>query len=429
MQFDMGAGGAGSSFGASAPAAPVASTSIAEALGTRRRGAAGRHGSLSRAGSGVIEARPADEAAAAQEVGRFGRGPPRAPAAPGLRARVPAAAAGGRPDSGRRQLSASSSRGSARRRPRPKSAAQLIAEASAHDAPATQEAWKTFGTDTAAGRALRSLYGSGRRAQLSVKAPRPKQGAKLDAEARGSFIPGGAKPGAADPRSAKLDRAAMRSVELPPDYAQEARWERMRPALIDVHPGKRRTAEGIAEAERLAEQAADRPVQSMGRAVATDYEKRRLQLQFQFKGGKALPYAASRDALVGEVPMSLVAGKPVPSVAASRAKARKARAAQGGTREAEHRRPVVAFNLPVDDGDDDEPLRSAAEASARSPGRRAGPSSSTLLGLEAQRDGILKEAEGVLRDDGDVAAIDDVLGRLEAVDSRLADERRRLGRS
>jgi len=215
----------------------------------------------------------------------------------------------------------------------------------------------------------------------------------------------------------------MASVERPPDYAMEARWQAMRPSLIDVHPGKRRSERGIREAEERAEAAADRPAAGGGRGgPAPGFEKRRLQLQFQFKGGKALPPSAMPEALEGEVPMSLVAGRRVKGVGAGR-RARAAGAARGkeaAPAQAGHR---VRFG---DDGGDGGgggrgPLEEAVEAAARSPGRRLGPTSHYLEALEERRDDVLREAG---RSDEDVGA---VVSRLEAIDQRIGEERARLG--
>jgi hypothetical protein len=172
----------------------------------------------------------------------------------------------------------------------------------------------------------------------------------------------------------------MASVDIPEDYGLQRRMERMRPALIDYHAGKRRTARDIDIREREQERLSDRPAAPAGRGSSTAVEKRRLQLQFQFKGGKALPAGASGDALVGEVPMSLVVGKPsVGGVAERRHRAR-------GVREGRASGRGPRF---------EDPGKFAAQAAASSPGRRRLPEAAYVHAIERLVDEILTDLQGL----------------------------------
>lgn len=300
--------------------------------------------------------------------------------------------AAGAPISARSGLSTGS-----RTRRRPKSAAQLIAEykstasldegdvaSSCSDLYQSDKAglWKAFGMHSEAGRALRKLYGAEQAGRRSVRPPKPISGAPLDTTARGEFIPGGASRDAADPRSSRIDRRAMASVEKPVDFSLQRRLERSRPSLIDFHAGKRRTAAAIDEREREQERLGDRPAAPAGRGTSTEIEKRRLQLQFQFKGGKALPAGAAGDALEGEIPMSLVVGKPSAGVAARRrlAATTKERASAAGSR------PAVRF---------EDPGKFAAQAAASSPGRRRLPEAAYVHAIEGLVDEILADIQSL----------------------------------
>ena len=104
-----------------------------------------------------------------------------------------------------------------------------------------------------------------------------------------------------------------------------------------THRPARRTAAAIAQAQeaRRADVRRFRPAPK--KALSTDTEKRRLQAQFQYKGGNALPKAASHGAIQGHVPMHLITGhdptkRGMAAQRASRAQAKRNREKCAGPR-------------------------------------------------------------------------------------------------
>jgi hypothetical protein len=234
------------------------------------------------------------------------------------------------------------------------SARQLIAASRPGGGEDNSDLWKALGTDTEAGRMLRKLYG-GRPNRALEFVPQPRVNPSLAVSKRRPFIPAGASLDAEDPRKASVDHDAAAAVEVPPDYDAMRRLRWKPPALIDTHAGKRRSKASIDVAETRAARLADRAPTHGGNASGTDLEKRKLQLAFQFKGGKSLPPSVAADPLEGEVPMSLVLGRPV--------RGRRA------------------------------PKADAAATAASSPGRKHGPSSAYLFELLALFDDVLRSVE------------------------------------
>ena len=94
----------------------------------------------------------------------------------------------------------------------------------------------------------------------------------------------------------------------------------------------RRTKGVVSRINRTREEEVNRFRPAARKPVATEVEKRRLQLQNQFKGGNILPEYATTKPIEGNVPLSLVLGDRAALVnaerrmaAAKRSKAQRAR--------------------------------------------------------------------------------------------------------
>ncbi len=162
------------------------------------------------------------------------------------------------------------------------------------------EAWQEFEHDTAAGRLLRRVYARAHNRPLESYPAVRVRASESDKPTWCNL-----KPAALDPRQGGECKARQQRVAVPnPLPAPEARA----PAILGV--ARRKPAQVIAqEAEReAADQPAARPMPR--KAVSTDFEKRRLAVINQFKGGKALPAAGLAEPLAGQIPLSLLTGKP-----------------------------------------------------------------------------------------------------------------------
>jgi hypothetical protein len=162
------------------------------------------------------------------------------------------------------------------------------------------EAWQEFEQDTAAGRLLRRVYARPHNRPLESYPAVRVRASEGDKPTWCNL-----KPAALDPRQDGTCKARQQRVAVPnPLPAPEARA----PAILGV--ARRKPAQAIAqEAEReAADQPAARPLPR--KAVSTDFEKRRLAVINQFKGGKALPAAGLAEPLAGQIPLSLLTGKP-----------------------------------------------------------------------------------------------------------------------
>ena len=118
------------------------------------------------------------------------------------------------------------------------------------------------------------------------------------------------RPEAANPRERKFDREAVAAAEasrpvvghgapLPKTFA------------IDSIKGIIRSKAQV-DAFEAAHASVDRPQMPIKKGYNTEAEKRRLQAPFQFKGGKAVPDAASYAPIEGQIPMHLMGAASAP---------------------------------------------------------------------------------------------------------------------
>jgi hypothetical protein len=118
------------------------------------------------------------------------------------------------------------------------------------------------------------------------------------------------RPEAANPRERKFDREAVAAAEasrpvvghgapLPKTFA------------IDSIKGIIRSKAQV-DAFEAAHASVDRPQMPIKKGYNTEAEKRRLQATFQFKGGKAVPDAASYAPIEGQIPMHLMGAASAP---------------------------------------------------------------------------------------------------------------------
>lgn len=164
-----------------------------------------------------------------------------------------------------------------------------------------------FGHDTEAGRMLARLYGKGT-ATVSMPArpskSKPMVGPQPPMQGLNS------RPEAANPRERKFDREAVAAAEasrpvvghgapLPKTFA------------IDSIKGIIRSKAQV-DAFEAAHASVDRPQMPIKKGYNTEAEKRRLQATFQFKGGKAVPDAASYAPIEGQIPMHLMGAASAP---------------------------------------------------------------------------------------------------------------------
>lgn len=159
------------------------------------------------------------------------------------------------------------------------------------------------GFDNEAGRLLASIYGKSGKA-VNVPVPRTKEWAPAEPFRRPMM-----DSAAADPRDGTFDRDAAAEFDRPPELPVEHKA----PAMITQFDarGLRKPASKI-EAEKQASLAAgaDRPQIPIRPGRNNEKETRRLQTQFQFKGGKALPECALPEPIKGAIPLSVMTGKP-----------------------------------------------------------------------------------------------------------------------
>lgn len=164
------------------------------------------------------------------------------------------------------------------------------------DAAAPNESWRAFDSDTEAGRLLRQLYGG--RAKPVINYPKVRTKKRAPA---GAFIPGGGKV-ESDARKPKASNKKVAVPKRAPSYEPVA--------PIHFAPRRKAAAEIEAELRKVDEEKQRyRPVPR--RAISTEREKARVQNVFQFKGGKALPESGMSMPIEGQLPLSMLTGKPV----------------------------------------------------------------------------------------------------------------------
>lgn len=140
-----------------------------------------------------------------------------------------------------------------------------------------------------------------------------------------------------DPRKATIKRSGIDA----PKVGRAAR--RRRPAPIEA-VRRRKAKASIMQERSKRDQELMRYRPPLTRPVATDTNKRYLQAQFQFKGGKALPEAGLLQPVEGNLPMTLITGK--------RPARRSRRAVEGPTSEGTGgaRGRASGTNEPLEDG-------------------------------------------------------------------------------
>jgi hypothetical protein len=182
---------------------------------------------------------------------------------------------------------------------------------------------------------VRQVLEAARAARLRAQ-PRGEAAASLSAGGGGSAArPWGARAEEARARAALLAERG-RAVKAPRAAAPEEPDELARGgagagAGAGGRPARRPAKEILAalasEQERARGQPAPLPAGDRRAAYANrEHEKRRLQLQFQFKGGKALPESALPAPSEGLVPVSLITRRTVQRGPEHEARAERARA-------------------------------------------------------------------------------------------------------
>mmetsp|Transcript_24210 Transcript_24210/g.77311 ORF Transcript_24210/g.77311 Transcript_24210/m.77311 type:complete len:374 (-) Transcript_24210:149-1270(-) len=161
--------------------------------------------------------------------------------------------------------------------------------------------WQEFDSSTEAGRLLRRLYSQGHNKPLpKYPALRLRSNAE-DCKSRPKWSH--VQPNAEDPRHETERRQRERAVVIP-----RPRREALRRAAAISLVQRRKSHTRILTEQR--ESPVVYQVPQPRKAISTDFEKRRLALHFQFKGGKALPEAGTTAPMPGQIPLSLITGKP-----------------------------------------------------------------------------------------------------------------------
>jgi len=160
------------------------------------------------------------------------------------------------------------------------------------------DSWKSFDSNSEAGRILRRLYAAGKHNAPLVKYPKVRR-------KKNAVPPGQEVWGRSDPTKGIDKRERERKLVIP----KPTKPQKPNPApILSISRRKNITEiqkmhESIEEDRRLNHPRARK-------AVSTEMEKRRLAMQFQFKGGKALPENGTSQPIEGHIPLSLITGKP-----------------------------------------------------------------------------------------------------------------------
>jgi len=166
-----------------------------------------------------------------------------------------------------------------------------------------------FGHDTEAGRMLARLYGKGT-ATVSMPSRPSKTKPMLGPQPPMQGL--NAKPEAVNPRERRIDRDAVAASEASRPVVGHGAPQ-PKTFAIDTIKGIIRSKAQV-DAFEAAHASVDRPQMPLKKGYNTEAEKRRLQATFQFKGGKAVPDAASYAPIEGQIPMHLMgnANAPLP---------------------------------------------------------------------------------------------------------------------
>lgn len=165
------------------------------------------------------------------------------------------------------------------------------------------QSWRSFGMDTEAGRLLNKLYaGSQHKPKIHYPRVRVRKQRGAD-ENKPKFIPGGGKS-TVDPRArTRADTSKM----YVPKVGRGAKPKKRH--AIDLIT-RRKAKQEIFDQNKADEVHRMRYRPPLRRPVATDTNKRLLQAQFQFKGGKCLPETGTMQPIEGNLPMHMINGKP-----------------------------------------------------------------------------------------------------------------------
>jgi hypothetical protein len=166
------------------------------------------------------------------------------------------------------------------------------------------QSWRSFGMDTEAGRLLNKLYaGSQHKPKIHYPRVRTRKEQTGAEEDRPKFIPGGGKS-TVDPRArTRADTSQM----FVPKVGRGAKPKKRH--AIDLIT-RRKAKQEIFDQNKADDVHRMRYRPPLRRPVATDANKRLLQAQFQFKGGKCLPDTGTMQPIEGNLPMHLINGKP-----------------------------------------------------------------------------------------------------------------------
>ena len=188
----------------------------------------------------------------------------------------------------------------------------MNSSAAAYTAPDfADQSWRSFGMDTEAGRLLNKLYaGTLRKPRVHYPPVRTRK-PHPDGAPRPQFIPGGGQVGVDARRKTRADTSKL----YVPKVGRGKKPKKIHAVdLITRRKGKKEifNERDADEVQRM------RYRPPLRKPVATDTNKRLLQAQFQFKGGKCLPETGTMQAIEGHLPLQLVTGKQRPSVAAKK---------------------------------------------------------------------------------------------------------------
>ena len=162
------------------------------------------------------------------------------------------------------------------------------------------QSWRSFGMDTEAGRLLNKLYaGSQHKPKINYPAVRTRR----SKGPKPKFIPGGGK--------ASVDPRARTRVDTSNMYVPKVGRgkKKKKTHAIDLIT-RRKAKQEIFDQNKEDEVHRMRYRPPLRRPVATETNKRLLQAQFQFKGGKCLPEAGTMQPIEGNLPLHLINGRP-----------------------------------------------------------------------------------------------------------------------
>lgn len=152
------------------------------------------------------------------------------------------------------------------------------------------DAWKTFGMQTEAGKLLAGLYKRSKPPQINYP---PVSVQPLSEKNRPAFVPAGGRPDV-DPREKSTKEASI----LVPRPAMK-QYRHFAPIELREGLGKKHESDIKPALEKLEREVLSQKPTGK-KALYTESNKRMLQNQFEYKGGKSLPSGLSEAKITGE---------------------------------------------------------------------------------------------------------------------------------